>query len=195
MLDKKVEIKVGGDFAPVPSDKYTCQVIDVNAIQAFNKFKNVEETRLNYMFVILNEKKEDDKFKTLRGRFLWKRISLSLHEKSWLFKLASGVAGKPLSQDDKEKFDPESLIGKQVDCMVEQSPPSADGKIWNNIISFTQTKKEMEAFEYEPKPKEIEKSSSPAVAPKEESDFIKGLEKDKEKLTKEDVGDVFGKDK
>jgi hypothetical protein len=187
MLDTKVEISVGGSFDPVPADKYVCQIVDVNAVRQFNKFKNEEETRLNYQFVILDDKKEDDKLKSLRGRFLWKRTSLSLHEKSWLFKLASGVAGKPLTQEEKEKFDPESLVGKRVDCMVEQKPSADGSKIWNNVISFSKASpkgcvgQKLEDFDFQPKPKEIEKTSSPAVAPKEEvvDDFIKGLEEDK----------------
>lgn len=178
---KKVTIKLGTGFDPIPADKYTCQIIDVNTVEGFNKFKGVEETRLNYKMVILDEKKEDDKLQALRGRYLWKRTSLSLHEKSWLFKLAVAVVGHPLTQKEKEDFDPESLVGKQVDCMVEITPPNAEGTVYNNIISFSNTKKPQTPWqEYPTDRKEvIEKSSSPAVAPSEGTadDFIAELEK------------------
>lgn len=193
---KKVTIRTSNGFLPIPSDKYTCQIVDVNLVEQFSQFSGKTEDRLNYQFAILDPKKEDDNFQELRGRFLWKRCSPSLNEKAWLYKLAAAVKGGPMTVEEKESFDAESLVGKQVDVMVEVKPSKQDPTVaYSNIVSFVKTKKELETIEFEPKPTEIEKSSSPAVAPKEEDEFIKGLEKDKEEFTKDDVDEVFGKDK
>lgn len=185
MLDaqgNKIVIKSGGGFDPVPADKYTCEIIGVEAVEQFNKFKSETETRLSYQLVILDEKKEDDRLQALRGRYLWKRTSLSLHEKSWLTKLAQAVVGHTLSKEEKESFDPESIIGKQVDVMTELSAPTSDGTVYSNVISFSPTKKQLTKWqEYPTDRKDVEKSSQPV--PKEEGEavdeFIKELEADK----------------
>ena len=53
---KKLNIKIGGDFEPIPMDKYTVQIADVNLKSQFNKFKGVEEEMLNFQYVILDKK-------------------------------------------------------------------------------------------------------------------------------------------
>ena len=193
---KKVIIKTSEDmpdFEPIPADKYPCQIVDVNAVEQANSFKGgAMETRLNYQFVILDEKKEDEKLHTLRGRYLWKRTSLSLHEKSWLWKLAKAVYGRDLTIDEQKSFDPESLVGKNVDCMVEQAPSKDGTKIYSNIVSFAKAYKvglsgqKLEPFDFaeakaksEERKKGIERSSQPVVS---DDPFIQDMEKDKENL-------------
>lgn len=138
---KKVIIKTSEDmpdFEPLPDDKYTVQIVDVNAVEQANSFKGgAMETRLNYQFVIVDDKKELKPGTSLYGRYLWKRTSLSMHEKSWLRKLARAVYGRDLTIDEQKSFDPESIIGKNVDVMTEQSPSKDGSRIFSNIISFT----------------------------------------------------------
>lgn len=212
---KKLVIKTADEmpaFEPIPADKYTCQIVDVNAVEQVNNFKGgVSETRLNYQFVILDPKKEDEKLHSLRGRYLWKRTSLSLHEKSWLAKLAKAVYGRELTKDEQKNFDPESLVGKRVDCMVEQQPSKDGSRIYANVISFTKPSekgidgKPLEDFDFEAakakSAERAERSSSPVTAPKEQDPFLAGLEEDKAKMiketeentvSKEDVDAIFG---
>lgn len=213
---KKLVIKTADEmpaFEPIPADKYTCQIVDVNAVEQVNNFKGgISETRLNYQFVILDPKKEDDKLHSLRGRYLWKRTSLSLHEKSWLAKLAKAVYGRELTKDEQKNFDPESLVGKRVDVMVEQSPSKDGTRIYANVISFTKASekspidgKPFEPFDFEAakakSAERAERSSSPVVAPKEQDPFIVEMEADKAKMvkemeentvSKEDVDAIFG---
>lgn len=121
---------------------YTVQIADVNIKRRFNKFKEEEEDVLNYEFIILTEGTCEDGSKT-RGRKLWQAVTPSLNSKSRLFKLARATYGKELSQKELESFDPEDLLGRQVDCMVDQKP-SADGSaIYNNILSFAKTAKKL----------------------------------------------------
>lgn len=191
MLDKKVTISSGSGFTIIPADKYTVQCIDVNAVEQANQFKGGKmETRLNYQFVILDEKKEDDKFQALRGRYLWKRTSLSLNEKSWLYKLAVAVKGSALTKEDKESFDPESVVGKQVSVMTENV--DVNGSTYSNIISFSPAKEKLTPWQEgaTDRKSEVEKSSKPV-----EDKFIQGLEEDKKNMvSQEDIDEVFGKD-
>lgn len=194
MLDKKVKIDPGTGYSVIPEDKYIVQAIDVNAVEQANQFKGgAVETRLNYQFVILDEKKETDDLKPLRGRYLWKRTSLSLNEKSWLYKLATAVKGSSLTPEEKEAFDPESIVGKQVTVMTANVESS--GRIFTNILSFSPVKTPLTPWQEYPTDRkaEIEKSSQPA-----EDAFIEGLEKDKaammaETVSEEDVDEIFGK--
>lgn len=175
MLDgKKVTITIsngeGGDFTPIPADKYTVQIVDVSAVEAFNKFKGKDEIKLNYQFAILDPKKEDDKFQSLRGRFLWHRVSPTFNEKSWLEKLTKAVYGRTLDDKEKSGWDPESIIGKQVDVLVAQvESKTQPGKMYANITSYAACRKQLEPIEFTPKPSVVEKSSVPVTAPKEDN--------------------------
>lgn len=174
MLDgAKVKIRVGGDFDPIPMDKYTCQIADVNLVKQFNPYKGEEVEMLNYQFAILDEKPMPDKADgsnpgTTRGRFLWKRCSLSMSEKSWLMRLAKAAEGRNFTKAEMESFDPESIIGKQVDTMVEQSPSKDGTVIYNNIVTFSKTLKELPKLDLKGISKTVEKATVAAVAPEEE---------------------------
>lgn len=193
MLDangKPIVIKVGGgsDFAPLPPDKYVTQIVKVEAKTEPNPFKGGEiDTKLNFQFVLLDDKKEDEKGNSLRGRYLWKRTSLSLNEKSWLFKLLKGVLGRQPTDAEMNSFDPESLVGKRVDCMVEQQPSKDGSKIYSNVISFSKASakgcmgNELKDFDYQAAVQKSLEKKSQGVQPatKEDvDDFIKGLEAD-----------------
>jgi hypothetical protein len=200
MLDangKQITIRVGGgDFEPIPSDKYVTQCVAVTAKEEPNTFKGgALELKLNFQFVLLDDKKELKPGVSLRGRYLWKRTSTSLNPKSWLYKLYKGVLGREPSIVEMEKFDPESLVGKRVDAMVEQSPSKDGSRIYANIISFTKASEKgcmgnkLEDFDYEAAKAKSERTSEPIPSAKVETkkedvdDFIAGLEEDN-KITK-----------
>lgn len=182
---KKVNIKVGGDFSPVPMDKYTIQIIDVNLVTSFNQFKGEEQEVLNYQFSILDDKPMDGE-KSTRGRYLWKRCSQSLNEKSWLFKLVKAAYGRDLTTDELTNFDPESIVGKQVDCMVNQTPSKDNSTIYNNIVSFGKTVKLLEYFDMDAVKANLNvtKTSKPIqVESDQPDDFIAGMEKEQQERT------------
>lgn len=145
MLDTKVDIKIVGDYEPLPADKYTCQIADVNLVEQFNKFKQENQQMLNYQFVVLTEKGEPEEGSHY-GRFLWKRCSTSMHQKSWLYKLTKAVLGHEPTREEMVDFDPNSLVGKQVDVMTEQSTGSDGITVYSNIISFTHPKKTLKPW-------------------------------------------------
>jgi hypothetical protein len=191
MLDgKKIEIKVGGGFAPLAMDKYTLEIVDVSLVTQFNKFKGEEQEMLNYQFQVLDNKQVPDTepAESTRGRFLWKRCSASLNQKSWLGKLATAAYGRDLTKEEMDTFDPESLIGKQVDVMLDQKPSQDGTMIYNNILSFSKCAKKLTPTNYDPQANKIEKTSTPIEVPEESpDDFIAGLEADQTKIEEEDI--------
>ena len=198
MLDgKKVEIKTSEGFAPLPADKYTCQITDINLVTQLKYQSTEEEEVLNYRFQILDENPmpvvKGEENATTRGRYVWKRCRLAINNRSHLGKLAAAVEGRTLTKEEAENFDPESIIGKQVDLMIEQSPSKKDPEIiFNNILTFSKTIKKLEALPIEErKTQAIEKSTSPAVpteAPDAEADnFVDNLEKEGDEKTPDEL--------
>lgn len=155
MLGRKADIRVGGDFSTVPADKYTVQIADVNFKDSFNKFKGVNEEKLNFQYVILNDNPltdaEGKEAGTTRGKYIWHLVSQSLSSRSWLMKLAKAVYGRDLTQaelnpDSPEFFNPESLIGKQVDVMVSEDPNKDNTAMFNNVAVYSKTVKPLEPY-------------------------------------------------
>lgn len=185
---QKVDIKTGGDFEPVPMDRYTVLIVDVNLVSQ-NKFQSTElEDVLNYQFAILDDKPmpkegDSDEEKTTRGRFLWKRCRTALNNRSWLGKLAKAAIGRDLTKEEAEEFDAESIVGAQVDVMVEQAESKDKQRIFNNIVAFNKTVKKLEPVEFQPKEQGVvEKTTVPAEAPKtkdEVDNFADKLEEER----------------
>ena len=187
----KVTISTGeGNFEPVPMGTYICQVTDVNIKTVFNQFRQEEQDILLYEFTILDNTtmtikndKDEDEIVSIRGRKLWKRTSLSLNSKSWLYKLASAILGE-MTHDQKEAFHPEVIIDKQVSTLVEiqEGQGKNAGNKYNNILAFSIVKKELSPFANDKRVKGEDKVSEPVIdkmEDEESDDFIKGLEKDK----------------
>lgn len=203
MLGRKADIKVGGDFGTVPADKYTVQIADVNFKTMFNKFKGEEEERLNFKYVILDDKPmhEDDDGST-RGRFLWHAVTQSLSTRSWLMKLAKAAYGRDLTKEELDRespkfFDPEGLIGMQVDVMVTEDPNKDNTAVFNNVTAYSKTRTKLDPVDVERAEQTVvEDASQPAVpvadTPNlnpELDNFLDGLEDagDKEEKAEETV--------
>ena len=196
--DKKVKIKVAGDYDPIPMDKYTVQIADVNFKVQRNPFKGVEEERLNFQFIILDDKpvSDEDGAESVRGRYLWHAVTPALSSKSWLLKLAKAVYGRDLTKEEMESFDPESLIGKQVDVVVEQNTGKDGITVYSNITSYGKNIKKLPEIEVARKEEEvIEKSTEPAKQAKVpnlnstlDDPFLDNLEGEEEE-EKEEVED------
>ena len=178
MLDKKYEVKVGGDFSPLDMGVYQVQIVDVSAVDQANPFKGgVMETKFNYQMAVLDENTMADGTSS-RNRYLWCRCSPVLSEKSWLFKMAVAVMGRTLTKEEQDNFDPEALVGKQVKVMVEQKPSKDGTKVFNNILSFSHATKEMEKVEFVAKPAVVEKTSTGIeITPEDEADPDKMIAK------------------
>lgn len=188
MLDKsKLKIKTGGDFEPLPIDKYTAQITDINLVTQMNSFKGVEEDLLKFTFTILDDKQTEDGEST-RGRLVWYRVTQSLGARAKLGKLAQAVYGRDLTKEEKESFDPEDMIGKQVDLLIDQNPDKNDSSIiYNNITSVSKNVKKLKSTDIQTSPTVVTKKTVAAVAPdaEEPEAFINNLEKENEKKREE----------
>lgn len=144
---QKVEISLGGNFDPIPMDKYTVQIASVKPKKHFNKWKGAEEIMLNYQFTVLDDKPMTEEGGTTRGRLLWHMMAPSMGSKAWLLKLVKAVVGRDLTKEEMEKFDPESIVGKQVDVMVEQNPSKDGNAVFNNVVAYSKTVKPLSPVE------------------------------------------------
>lgn len=166
--DTVIKIKTGSNYDPIPQGQYTLQVLDVELKREVTKFSNGQEVdNLNYKFAILNDVVDDTSAdgQTLRGRYLWKKCSLSINKKSWLGKLVKAVYGRDLTEEELSKFHPDDLINHQVDVLVQQDEGS-NGNVYSNIISFSNTKKLLEPISNDPS--EVTVTESKTIAPTQE---------------------------
>lgn len=191
---RKADIKVGGDFGTVPADKYTVQIADVNFKTRFNKWKNEDAEGLNFQFVILDEK-QDAEGESTRGRFLWHFMSQSLSSRSWLMKFAKAVYGRDLTKEELDPkspkfFNPEDLVGKQVDVMVTEDPNKDGTATFNNVVSYSKTVKKLAPLDVQRSGQIVVESESEPVTTgvvetpnlnPELDKFLGGLEEDEEK--------------
>ena len=164
--ERKANIKIGGDFDPIPIDKYTVQIADVNYKTQRNNFKGIEEERLNFQFIVLDDKpvSGDEGAASTRGRYLWHAVTPSLGQKSWLLKIAKAVYGRELTKEEMLSFDPEAIIGKQVDVVVEQNTGKDGVTIYNNIASYAKNTKPLPTVEAKRQDQgTVEKSTEPAI--------------------------------
>lgn len=170
----KPNIKVGDSFALIPEAMYTLQIVDVNP--DVSTYMGVDKDVLNYKFIILDEGK-DNEGGEIRGRYMWKRCSLSMADKAWLNILASAVYGHTLSDKEKASFDVESIVGKQVQAFVEQRTKKDGSGVYNNILKFSHATKQLDPVEYSAKPSVVEKSSTPINVEDEVADIEKEAKK------------------
>lgn len=67
-----------------------------------------------------------------------------------MYKLASAVAGHPLTYEEGTQFGLEqvnSMIGRQLRLIVNQTPKNAQGKSYNNITEVLSIQGEMEPLQ------------------------------------------------
>lgn len=142
MIGRKVTFSAGNDFTPLEMGVYQTQITDVN-LKTQPKFHSTEtEEVIEYEFSVLTDQKLSDGTSS-KGRLLWHKCRTSLNPKSWLAKLAVAVMGREMTDDEKENFDQDSLVGKQVNCMVTQNPSKDGTRIWNNILAFSKVTEPM----------------------------------------------------
>lgn len=170
----KPNIKVGGSYALIPEQVYTLQVVDVDP--EVSNYMGVDKNVLAYKFIILDNGK-DEEGGEIRGRYIWKRCSESMNSKSWLHMLYTAVLGRVPTEEEATNFDAESIIGKQVQAMVEQKTKKDNSGVYNNILKFSKTSKQLEPVEYTPKASTIEKTSQPLNVDEEVEKIEKELSK------------------
>ena len=183
-----IKINEAGKWDALPEDRYQVQVEDVEMVLSMNSYKGVEEERLKYLFIVLDSEKKlvgaDGVEQPVRGRKLWARFSKNLSLKdgklattgqiSNLTKFLNAVYGRQLEKAEVEVWEADDVIKKQVCVMVDQKPDDS-GNVWNNILSFSSAKVQMEPVVEVEKKKEAVKKSAPAIVDSGE-DFEKDMD-------------------
>jgi len=169
----KYSMNSGKDFSPIPEDKYT---VEIYAAEIFTgtKFQSTEEAqRLKITFVILDEDKkmpEEGKEVPVRGRRLWARTSTVFSppgskKSTNLTKLVAAAYGHELEEAETSVFDETDLLGKQL-CVMIDAKAAPDGKVWNNVLSYSKATKELpkwdelEGTKHDPKVKESKSATA-----------------------------------
>ena len=140
--DYYVEPNKRKEYFPFPADKYQVMIYDVNPIQELN-FKGDEMVdKLNFTFLVLEDKKFDSKTEdgqpieeSTRGRRLWRKIPRSFvlgkkYKNSLFYELMCAVERKTLTEEEMVRVQPNTLIGQQLEVFVSVNDQ------WNNIDSF-----------------------------------------------------------
>lgn len=127
-----ININSGKDYEPVSEGVHAAvlaDIVDLGPVQtAFGIKDKVQFTWLT------DEADEDGKTK-----YLFKRYTKSLHEKSNLRKDVEKILGRPLGQT--EQFDLESLLGQNNQLVVQHNEaPDGSGKVYANIVGIMKPK-------------------------------------------------------
>lgn len=124
-----ISINSGKDFEPVSEGVHAAvlaDVVDKGVVQtAFGAKHKVQ-------FVFLTDEADEDG----RTKYVFASYTASLHEKASLRKAVKAIRGKDI---DGDSFDIESLIGSQVQLVIQHNEGS-DGKVYGNIVSIMKPK-------------------------------------------------------
>lgn len=185
----KFSMGTGKNFEPLPEDKYQVEVLGAELFMG-TKFRSTEEEeRLKVTFVVLDKDKtfvEDGVNTPVYGRRLWARTSTMFSppgskKPTNITKLVAAVYGHEFETAEADVFDEQDLIGKQL-CVMVDAKAGPDGRVWNNILSFSKATKELPKYD-ELEGKEMVKKSQPAVKANTD-DFVKEMDAEAAKKKK-----------
>lgn len=168
------KLETGGNFEAFPSGKYTLQIADINtSMEAYQN--NAPEEKFKFTFFVLTDNKfkgAEGKELTTRGRRLWKSFSKYVSTGANLFKFIKILdpSFPALSVEQKQVYDLDSLIGKQIDALVSKTQSAKDDSVFYNNIdkNFEKCEAELEPIKDLPgKPEINERTSVPVEAPEE----------------------------
>ena len=111
---------------------------------------------MNFEFTIIEEGQH-------YGRRMWKQMAPikpyppTGSRESWVYRIASALAGHPITRAEADKFttsDINGYIHQQVRITISESAPKENGKRYNNLDSFLSVKQQLPLFDETKVPKE-----------------------------------------
>lgn len=142
------------DWPLLPPDVYQAEITDIEYKEIDNRYKKEptdpdKKQVMNFEFTIIEEGPH-------YGRKMWLMMAPTKPlppkqngKASWIWRIASALAGKPISYDEGQSYttsDINGFIHRQIRMTVTQSEPKADGKQYNNIDSFLAIKQQLPPF-------------------------------------------------
>jgi hypothetical protein len=152
----------------IPEDVYQTEITDIEYKVEKNVWKEREKDPvkkatmpdekqvITFEFTIIEEGVQ-------YGRKLWQKMSPikpyppSGTMTSWLYRLASAMAGHPITRAEADKFNSSDINGyihRQVRVTVKHNPSKDGSKTYNNVESFLAAKTELPLFDEAKVPKE-----------------------------------------
>ena len=128
----KYEVCPAGSFAAV-----CCDVVDMGIIKTTYSGKEKKQHKIRIGWQVDDKRADDKPF------IVWKRYTLSLHEKSALRKDLEPWRGRPFTEDELQGFDVETVIG--APCMISVVQAAAGGNIYANVSGIMRLPKGMTA--------------------------------------------------
>ena len=124
------------NFELCPEYTGVAKIVDATELREYETQYGDKE---QFRFILeVNQKDKNGKYLTVAT----KPLTPSYHEKASLTKFTQQVLGRPLTQAEKDDgFDPEDLIGKYVQIIVEHVPSATmTDKFYANITFVGKTK-------------------------------------------------------
>ena len=128
----------GRDFQPAPAGVHQAvcvDVVDLGMLDVTWQGQTKRQHKINVAWQIAEDREDGKPF------LVFKRYTLSLHEKAGLRKDLESWLGRKLTRDDEHGFDVESMIGKN--CLLNITHNDSGEKVYANVSSVNPLMKGM----------------------------------------------------
>jgi hypothetical protein len=128
----------GRDFQPAPAGLHQAvcvDVIDLGVLDVTWQGQTKRQHKVNIAWQIAEDRDDGKPF------LVFKRYTLSLHEKSGLRKDLESWRGKPFSREEEMGFDLENLIGKN--CMLNVTHKTTGERTYANVVAVAPLHKKL----------------------------------------------------
>jgi hypothetical protein len=162
--------KAGGDgqsFAPAPAGVHQAVCVDVVDLGLLDvTWQGVKKTqhKVNIAWQIAEDRDDGKPY------LVFKRYTLSLHEKAGLRKDLESWRGKKFTRDEEMGFDIERLIG--VNCLLNITHNEVKEKTYANVVSIMPLAKGMATISVRDYVRKMDRQPATAEPPDRDEDTI-----------------------
>lgn len=128
----------GGNFQPAPAGVHQAvcvDVVDLGILEVTYKGETKKQHKVNVAWQISEDREDGKPF------LVFKRYTLSLHEKAGLRKDLEAWRGRKFTRDEEMGFDVESIIG--ANCLLNVTHNNVNDKTYANVASIMPLHKNM----------------------------------------------------
>jgi hypothetical protein len=121
----------GRDFAPAPAGVHQAvcvDVVDLGILDVTWQGVTKKQHKVNVAWQIAEDRDDGKPF------LVFKRYTLSLHEKAGLRKDLEAWLGRKFGRDDEMGFDVESMVGRN--CLLNITHNEVGEKVYANVVSI-----------------------------------------------------------
>lgn len=133
----------GRDFAPAPAGVHQAVLVDVVDLGlldvTWQGVKKIQH-KVNFAWQIAEDREDGKPF------LVFKRYTLSLHEKAGLRKDLESWLGRKFTRDDEMGFDVETMLGRNCLLNITHNSPAGSDKTYANVASVNPLMKGMHAM-------------------------------------------------